>query len=374
MPRISWSGGSVTVALALAAVLTGLPSELLQAQSTHASIIASQPAWDALRAGRLEDAADAFQHAIARTPGDPMLHLGAGLAAHLLGQPIEARAALEEALRLNPRLTEASLLLGEIAYRQDDLTAAIRTYEDALALAPDNARLRDRLARWRGEADLHDRFDRRLSDNFTILFEGAAEQALADRALQVLEPAYWRISTALMIVPPGPMTVVLYTEQQFQDVTRSPRWAAASFDGKIRVPVRGALEREEELERVLSHELTHALIRSVAPRGVPYWLNEGLAVVFEGPGGDTNTTALTGPAISLEALSGSFEGLPDKDAERAYQQSAHAARALLDLVGPTGINSLLNDLGRGVDFSRAFAERSPISFREFQDQVSSAAF
>jgi hypothetical protein len=234
--------------------------------------------------------------------------------------------------------------------------------------------VRDRLARWRGEADLHDRFDRRLSDNFTILFEGAAEQALADRALEVLEAAYWRISTALMIVPPGPITVVLYTEQQFRDVTRPPRWAAASFDGKIRVPVRGALERQEELERVLSHEHTHALIRSVAPHGVPYWLTEGLAVVFEGPGGETNASGLPGAAISLETISGSFEGLSDKDAERAYAHSAHAASALLDLIGPTGISSLLNDLGRGADFHQAFADRSPISFGAFQDQVSSRAF
>ncbi len=175
-----------------------------------------------------------------------------------------------------------------------------------------------------------------------------------------------------MIVPPGPITVVLYTDQQFKDVTRSPRWAAASFDGKIRVPVRGALDREEELERVLGHELTHALIRSVAPRGVPYWLNEGLAVVFEGPAASGTTDAAGGSAaLSLEALRGSFEGLSDKDAERAYAQSAQAASALLDLIGPTGISSLLNDLGRGVDFNRAFAERSPISFREFQDQISS---
>ena len=43
-----------------------------------------------------------------------------------------------------------------------------------------------------------------------------------------------------------------------------------------------ALQNLTEFERVLSHEFTHALVRSVAPRGVPFWFNEGLAVNYEG--------------------------------------------------------------------------------------------
>ena len=37
------------------------------------------------------------------------------------------------------------------------------------------------------------------------------------------------------------ITVVLYSREQFRDITRSPQWAAGMFDGEIRVPVHGTL-------------------------------------------------------------------------------------------------------------------------------------
>src|SRR2546425_8800921 len=84
-------------------------------------------------------------------------------------------------------------------------------------------------------------FQRTLSPHFTVLFEGPAEQRLAAAAVDALEAAYWRIGTALLAYPPTVITVVLYTDEQFRDVTRSPAWAGGVFDGKIRVPMRGAL-------------------------------------------------------------------------------------------------------------------------------------
>ena len=70
-------------------------------------------------------------------------------------------------------------------------------------------------------------------------------------ALALLEAAYWRIGGALGTYPPNVITVVLYTERQFQDITQSPGWAAGLYDGRIKVPVRGALEHPEEFERAL---------------------------------------------------------------------------------------------------------------------------
>ena len=53
----------------------------------------------------------------------------------------------------------------------------------------------------------------------------------------MLEAAYARIGAALATYPAEPITVVLYTREQFQDVTRLPTWAAGNYDGRIRVPV-----------------------------------------------------------------------------------------------------------------------------------------
>lgn len=93
---------------------------------------------------------------------------------------------------------------------------------------------------------------------------------MARRAVELLESAYWRVGTALYTFPDRVITVVLYSALQFRDITRSPSWAAAAYDGRIRIPMRGALDHSPgELERVLTHELTHAIIRAIAPRAVP---------------------------------------------------------------------------------------------------------
>src|SRR5437867_12833152 len=274
-------------ALGLRIVATGFAlfwvicGALAQGRAESSGAMLGRQGWEAIRAGQITEASRLFHDAIAENAQDATLFLGAGLAAHLQGQEMEARSALQAAVRLNPKLTAASLLLGDISYRLGDLDTAVRTYEAALEVEPNNAHIRGRLERWRKEAALHNRFQQSLSPHFTVLFEGPAEQRLAAAAVDALEAAYWRIGTALLAYPPTVITVVLYTDEQFRDITRSPAWAGGVFDGNIRVPMRGALNDPRQLEKVLAHEFTHALIKSLAPRGVPTWVDDGLAVGFE---------------------------------------------------------------------------------------------
>lgn len=356
--------GIVLLAVALSGTMAGAsPAK----PETRASVL-GRTGWEAIRAGKLPEAAQAFQDAIAADPADASLFLGAGLAAHLQGQESEARQALQDALQRDPKLSAASLLLGEIAYRAGDLDSAIRTYESALTLAPDNTKIGTRLDTWRKEAALHGRFQQFLNPHFTVLFEGPAEQGLAAHAIEVLEGAYWRIGTALLAYPPDVITVILYTDEQFRDITRSPTWAGGLFDGKIRVPMRGALNEPRRLEKVLAHEFTHALVKSLAPHDVPVWLNEGLAVVFEM--GDMRwaeqavgkATAL----IPLAKLHGAFVNLSQDEVQLAYAESALAVRSLLDRGGMQALSALLRDLGEGQAFAAAFERRFFLSYTDFQ--------
>jgi tetratricopeptide (TPR) repeat protein len=292
------------------------------------------------------------------------------LAAHLQGQEKEARAALQEALRLNPKLGAASVLLGEIAYRAGDLDTAIRTYESAFALSPEQAgpQVKVRLETWRKEAALHAGFQRSLTPHFTVLFEGPAEQRLAAHAVDVLEAAYWRICTELIAYPSDIITVILYTDEQFRDITRSPDWAAGLYDGKIRVPMRGALDDPRRLEQVLTHEFTHALVQSVASRGVPSWLNEGLAVFFE-PSDLRWAQAAVQKAptlIPLTQLHGEFHRLPAERVPLAYAESALAVQAIMKRGGAYSLTLLLQDLGAGHAFADAFERRMSLSYTDFQ--------
>ena len=329
---------------------------------------ASPAGWNAIREGRNADAAAAFEEALRAEPRDPSLFLGAGLAAQLMGDLRKARDSFEQALRLAPNLTTASLLLGDLLYRQSDLRGAIEVYEAARTFAPDDKTLSARLARLREEPSLETGFFQSQSAHFTVLFEGPADEELARRAVDILESAYWRVGTALYTFPEHVITVVLYTEQQFRDTTRSPEWAAAAYDGRIRVPMRGALQQAAgELERVLTHEVAHAMIRAIAPRGVPTWLNEGMAVMFE-PDGSRWASATIGGSrdwIPLQQLEGDFSGFSGDQARIAYAESGEAARRLFEEAGGAGVVALLQDIAHGVPLDYAFEQRTLTSYSAF---------
>ncbi len=351
-------------ALIILLVATQAPAQGIPGTKAH---VQGQAGWTALRDGRHQDAADAFTAAVVAEPRDPSLHLGAGLAAHLLGQVSAAKESLARALALAPSLTAASVLLGDIHHRNNELDDAIRVYEKALTFAPEDKTLVSRLARVREEAALHSGFFQSQGAHFTVLFEGPSDEELSRKVLDVLEAAYWRVSTALLTFPERIIPVVLYTEEQFRDITRSPGWAAAAYDGRIRVPVRGALSNPEELDRVLTHEFTHALVQSVAPRGVPTWLNEGLAVAFE-PNGPAWSDAQLGTSeyrIPLQRLASGFDRFSGGQARMAYAQSGAAVRALLEQAGAPAVIALLQDIGRGDDFDAAFERRMLTTYASF---------
>ena len=304
-------------------------------------------------------------------PRDPSLHMGAGLAAYLLGQVSSAQQSLLRALTMSPSFTAASLLLGDIHHRNNELDEAVRVYEQALTYAPGDKTVVARLERVREEAALHRGFFQSQGAHFTVMFEGPSDEELSRKVLDVLEAAYWKVGTALLTFPERVIPVVLYTEQQFRDVTRSPGWAAAAYDGRIRVPVRGALKNPEELERVLTHEFTHALVRSVAPRGVPTWLNEGLAVMFEPNGPAWSDAQLEGSKyrLTLSRLTSGFEKLSGTQARIAYAQSGAAVRALIEQAGAPAMTALLQDIGRGDDFDAAFERRMLTTYASFAASV-----
>jgi tetratricopeptide (TPR) repeat protein len=327
----------------------------------------------ALNERRFDDALTAFTTAAAQLPNDGNVALGAGLAAFMLGRAGDAETWLVRALKLQPNLTQASIVLGELQHRSGRLDDAIATYEAALKLAAkaNTGQLEDRLAAWRKEQQLVGRFSRSQGTHFTVLFEGPADEILARRIVDHLESAYLRVGESLRAYPTQTITVVLYTTQQFQDITRMPAWSAASYDGRIHVPVRGASDHVEQLDRVLTHEFVHAVVANIGGPAVPVWLNEGLATVLE-PGGVAQSDAVLA-AINvrppLEQLHSSFSGLTPAQARLAYAYSAHAVQRIIELRGAYAVVGLLRDLARGVDFNTAFGKNAQMRYDEFDAMI-----
>lgn len=316
----------------------------------------AEAGWQALQAGDGDRAATVFREALTQDPRDPTLHFGAGIAAHLLGHETDAMQSLRRALQLEPRLIDASALLGEIERHEGDIDAAIRTYEQALARAPGNPSLRARLDDWRKESAVHDTLEQWSDHRFSVVFDGQVNRALGKRGFDVLDAAYWRIGKAIGAYPSDRIVVTLYSEQQFRDITHAPAWSDGLFDGRIRVPVKGAAQNLPQFDRVLAHELTHAMVSSLANRGVPGWLHEGLASYFEprDPALAVRRLKAMGAVVPLANLQAGFSGLGAAEAVVAYEMSLVAADVLVKRLG-TYTAILLEYLGKGQTFDESLS-------------------
>ena len=190
----------------------------------------------ALKERRFDDALEDFSAASRLVPGDANLQFLTGYAAYMLGQFSTARAPLERALALNPKLTNASTTLGIVLYRLGKVTEAVRALEDGQKYAPDNKDITDLLAKWRPEARMQSGLYRARGAHFSVLFQGPSDDLVARRIVEMLEDAYWRIGGVLASYPPESIAVVLYTQEQFAPLpTRlTGRWRSTT--GKSRFP------------------------------------------------------------------------------------------------------------------------------------------
>jgi tetratricopeptide (TPR) repeat protein len=312
-------------------LIVGLLAAAPQAQGGTPS---ARAGWEALARKDGDAAAAAFRAALDANPTDARSITGAGLAAQLQGRSDLARDYFTRAIQANPRYPDAYDALGRLEYSQGNLAPAIDAYERLAKLVPRDEDVAQRLERWRKEAALHDTLVAQPTGRFTVLFEGETQQAIATRVSNLLEDAYDRLTRKLNAVAPNPVTVILYTGEQFRDITKSPSWAAAAYDGRIRVPVRGALDNPGELDRVVTHEFVHAVIHQAYPR-TPKWLNEGLATYLE-PGDHTGLLRRlrgAGDMIPLAELNKAFSAAEGEKAAVAYAQAYAATRFLSERLG-----------------------------------------
>lgn len=363
-----------SIRLLLAVLLAGLvapPSASGQSSgasvesASDSTVVRHSDAWRALEEHRYGDAALLFAAAAKVEPADAALWFGDGVAALMRGLNPQARTSLATALTIDPGLTDAAILLGQAVYRDGRVAEAIAIYQKALAKAPDHPELVDALTRWQLEVATEAPFTVLRGTHFEIRHLHS-DADLAMRALDVLEARYTQLCEELTISGLRGVEVVLYSPEQFKAVTKLPAWAVGIYDGRIKVPLGGGSPSAQDLERVLEHELVHAIVAAIAGPTVPAWLNEGLATVLEREGVEwAEEVSAAAPSAPVAALPRGFRTLVPAEARVAYAISTRAVQRLLDQHGLAAVVRLLRGLGRGQPFSQAFLEAMGVTFEAF---------
>jgi len=324
-----------------------------------------------MKAGDYQAARGSFEQAIRNNDAAFDGHLGLGIAFFQLQDDIHAEQELLRAAEINPREPTVYQYLGELYYRKDDLEVAVSYWGKAVELNPAATNLRTRLERIQKEQRAEKDFNRDVTSHFLTKYEGREKIEAGRIVLRILEDAYGTIGRALSYYPDHEIQVILYSGQQFKDVTDAPGWSGGIYDGKIRIPIGGIEQETPGLRNLLYHEYTHAVVRAITPQ-CPTWLNEGLAQYFEGKEvnpreQDTlRRISQAGMLPSLSNLEGSFMGLDNEQVPYAYLFSLSSVRYLIDTFGMYRVKSILDELGANADISKAINNGIMLSYEEFE--------
>jgi tetratricopeptide (TPR) repeat protein len=339
-------------------------NELIEALNSYASL--------QLLKGDAQSARRSLQQALAYDKRNLMTLLNLSI---LLYQAAEYRGAEElllEVIRNDSRNRYGHYLLGEVYYAQDKLREAIATWKTALQLGEDPA-ISNRLKKAEEEAGAHDELGVLQSAHFILRYDRkVSDYRLGQEILDSLERAYRQLAYELPSYAPATVTVILYADQAYFDITRAPRWSGAIFDGKVRLPVKGLSAVTPQLNNILSHELTHSFVNSLAGNSCPTWLNEGLAQLHEGRSPEEHRKLLSqlqsgNQLIPLTSLKSSFLELPDDAAEMAYLEGLSATEYLIAHNGKKAVGALLDLLHQNYNFERALRSVTNQTLAEFEE-------
>ena len=324
--------------------------------------------------GNLGQARTYFEAALRFAPDNPtVLNYYVALLLRS-GNPSGALHYAEHAVRVAPNSPDTLAMLGYAQFAADHTPEAIRSWKKSLELRPD-ANLQQHLAKAEREASAETDFSQRESSHFVLHYEGKqTSEAFRHQLVSVLESEYDDLVRALGVAPRESISVFLYTEQAFFDVTQSPSWAGAVNDGKLRIPIQGVTSVTPELARVLKHELTHSFVNQLSGGRCPQWLNEGIAQAMEPKSLNSHGRMLAqlfhaDREIPLNALEGSFMNFSGVQAIVAYDESLAAVQYIDDTYGMSDVQRILQRLGQGSSTEAALRTTIHSDYGELQTEV-----
>lgn len=316
--------------------------------------------WVLVQQGHCDEAIPLFEEAHRQTP---LREAAKGLGICYYKKKNYDRAEEHMAQYLNQNSADGAVKvlyadIMESTGRFDDALALLRSINESQLDAKTRSDLMvdDRLKSMQAKVQESTRQITARSEHFTVIYRADEHQSLGPWALDVLESALNEFSQNWGFVPPDhPIETTLYPNRNFRElVSYSPQWSNGLFDGRLRIPIKERFQPSidaSEVQRVLRHELVHALLSDMAGRrGIPSWFGEGLAQVLECSGGCPFNQFPMAPGgfLAAEALAGDFTRLDAVNARMAYLQS-HFLVQLLNSPGtglePGNVRSTIEAIG-----------------------------
>lgn len=326
------------------------------------------------RQNSIPAAARYLQSALNFTPNDGILleHYAAVLLR--LDRKAESLSFAERATHSGAPSGEAFAVLGYAYYENGRNADAIAAWKKSLALRP-SPQIAQLLERTQRESAAEAQFREQESSHFVLHYEGSqALNSLRNEILRVLEAQYDNLQSDLGVSLRNSISVSIYTDQTFFDVTQAPAWTAALNDGKIRIPISGLATVTPELNRVLRHELTHSFIAQITHGNAPTWLNEGIAQLEEPANTSRIGNRLAGVyasknQIPLNQLEDSFMGYSTPEAIVAYAEALAATECIRSKYGMADLSRILQRLGEGEPIESALRNTIHSGYAQFENEL-----
>ncbi len=327
--------------------------------------------------GDTDDAITQYRQALIFAPDNVGLLLNLAVLDLKESQFTAALDPVEHARRFTPDSAPAAQvvakLMGWAYYGANKTELAIEEWKHAERLHPD-PEVEQALQKAERDKSEEESFREGETAHFSVKYYGGAAPDLARGILRALEADYNDIEAQLSYTPPEQISVILYTGQDFADITRAPGWVGALNDGRIRIPVQGLTEVTPTLARVLKHELTHSFVGQKSHQRAPAWLQEGIAQWMEGRrstgvAGALVDTVEEGNAPPLSALEGSWMGLSGNSAAFAYAWALAVVEGMIDAGGLTDITRLLDRIATAPSTEAALKETLRLDYSDLQQQT-----
>jgi len=353
--------------------LRDIEAEGSPAQSAAAYFIAARYAWDHSDG---EAARNYMRRCIEFEPEQPSLLEWYSILLLDAGQHQQAVTHAEHAVHQAPHSAEALQVLAMAYYDSGRFSEAIENWKRAQELHPSEA-VANYLEKAQREARVEGNFSEREASHFVLRYEGRQTGfTFASELLSTLERQYGNLQRELGFAPEITITVILYTEQQFFDVTKAPSWSGGLNDGKMRIPVHDLSSVTPQLESVLRHEMTHSFIHALTHGRCPTWLNEGIAQMEEPRTSGAFAEPLAhlfhdGRQLPLRYLEGSFMRLSPAQAQLAYAESLAATEYLRANYGMFALRRMLELLSDGEEPQLALGHAVQANYAEFESGLGS---